>query len=190
MHWYKQYFTVCIFLTFSQSHLLHHFGLNMRHQPMHPSTLDHTPSLCEASANISDHFQLSLIILIIFDHFIWFLTFYHCNLISTSFYSIWPIWSVPMHMHTLSIISDHIYWYSDYFTYFNIPTMWSPLHVLCSLLAFFGFCLTILQLFAREPLQDRSTTPCTLFRFLLVCIVSLWFSDHRDTTDASVHVWL
>ena len=76
------------FTLFGQSHLSHRFGLNMRHWPMHPNPLDRTPSLCEASATISDHFRLSLIILIISDHFIWFLTFYHCDLILISFYSI------------------------------------------------------------------------------------------------------
>src|ERR1700689_4972885 len=48
------------------------------------------------------------------------------------------------------------------------------------------YSMTVLhRLFARKPQQDRLTTPHTPFRFLLVCVVSLWFSDHRDTTDTS-----
>jgi hypothetical protein len=80
------------FALFGQSHLSQRFGLNMRHRPMHPNTLDRTPSLCEASATISDHFRLSLIVLMISNHFILFLTFYHCDLIPISFYSIHTIY--------------------------------------------------------------------------------------------------
>jgi hypothetical protein len=58
------------FALFGQSHSSHPFGLNMQHRLMHPNTLDRTPSLCKASVTISDHFRLSLIILMISDNFI------------------------------------------------------------------------------------------------------------------------
>jgi hypothetical protein len=180
--------------------------------------------------------------------------------------------SKPTRIRTLPIISDHIYQYSDYFTYFDVPTMhfitiwcasllrpsisstkllrrhpdhsealfiyilylkplplvikkkssptsiiaviplrlhpqatlsvifctvtpfyfiislWhrSPSRTLRYLSAFLAFVSRFIGFSFRKPLQDQSTTPCTHFRFLLVCVVSLWFSDHRDTADTSV----